>query len=85
VDREDPHQARRSCRRPKKQPKNSKASLLDRQQAFGYTQEDIKFILEPMATNGEEATGSMGNDSALPVLSARTRRCTTTSSSCSRR
>ncbi len=45
--------------------------LLDLQQAFGYTQEDVKFILEPMATNGEEATGSMGNDSALPVLSDR--------------
>ena len=49
----------------------SAASLLDRQQAFGYTQEDIKFILEPMAAAGEEATGSMGNDSALPVLSSK--------------
>ena len=47
------------------------ASLLDRQQAFGYTQEDIKFILEPMAKSGEEAAGSMGNDSPLAVLSAR--------------
>jgi glutamate synthase (NADPH) large chain len=47
------------------------APLLDLQQAFGYTQEDFKFILEPMAINGEEATGSMGNDSALPVLSDR--------------
>ncbi|HEX9196102.1 MAG TPA: glutamate synthase central domain-containing protein, partial [Azonexus sp.] len=47
----------------------STASLLDRQQAFGYTQEDIKIILEPMIQNGEEATGSMGTDSALPVLS----------------
>jgi len=47
------------------------APLLDLQQAFGYTQEDIKFILEPMAINGEEATGSMGNDSPLPVLSNR--------------
>jgi len=47
------------------------APLLDLQQAFGYTQEDIKFVLEPMATNGEEATGSMGNDAALPVLSNR--------------
>ena len=45
------------------------ASLIDRQQAFGYTQEDIKVILEPMVQNGEEATGSMGTDSALPVLS----------------
>ena len=45
------------------------AALLDRQQAFGYTQEDIKFLLSPMAANGEEATGSMGNDSPLAVLS----------------
>ena len=45
------------------------ATLLDRQQAFGYTQEDIKFLMSPMATNGEEATGSMGNDSPLAVLS----------------
>jgi glutamate synthase (NADPH) large chain len=44
-------------------------SLLDRQQAFGYTQEDIKFLLSPMAQLGEEATGSMGNDSPLAVLS----------------
>src|SRR6185369_2975560 len=33
--------------------KTSEASLLDRQQAFGYTQEDVKFILEPMAKSGE--------------------------------
>ena len=44
-------------------------NLLDTQQAFGYSQEDIKFILQPMLANGEEAAGSMGNDSALPVLS----------------
>ncbi|MBK5206329.1 MAG: glutamate synthase subunit alpha, partial [Polaromonas sp.] len=50
-------------------PTGSELSLLDRQQAFGYTQEDIKFLLSPMATNGEEATGSMGNDSPLAVLS----------------
>ncbi|MBU4282216.1 MAG: glutamate synthase-related protein [Hydrogenophaga sp.] len=43
--------------------------LLDRQQAFGYTQEDIKFLLSPMAANGEEGIGSMGNDSPLAVLS----------------
>ncbi|MEI7532373.1 MAG: glutamate synthase-related protein [Betaproteobacteria bacterium] len=45
------------------------AKLLDRQQAFGYTQEDIKFLMAPMAQAGEEATGSMGNDSPLAVLS----------------
>ncbi|HRD89556.1 MAG: glutamate synthase subunit alpha, partial [Candidatus Accumulibacter sp.] len=49
------------------------ASLLDRQQAFGYTQEDLRFILEPMAGSGEEATGSMGNDSPLAVLSNRSK------------
>ncbi|MFZ2387037.1 MAG: glutamate synthase-related protein [Polaromonas sp.] len=50
-------------------PVVSELSLLDRQQAFGYTQEDIKFLLSPMAANGEEAAGSMGNDSPLAVLS----------------
>jgi glutamate synthase domain-containing protein 2/glutamate synthase domain-containing protein 1/glutamate synthase domain-containing protein 3 len=44
-------------------------SLLDRQQAFGYTQEDIKFLMSPMAVAGEEGIGSMGNDSPLAVLS----------------
>ncbi|MCW5634508.1 MAG: glutamate synthase subunit alpha, partial [Rubrivivax sp.] len=44
-------------------------SLLDRQQAFGFTQEDLKFLLAPMAAQGEEAVGSMGNDSPLAVLS----------------
>ncbi len=46
-----------------------KATLLDRQQAFGYTQEDLKFLMAPMAVGGEEATGSMGNDSPLAVMS----------------
>jgi glutamate synthase (NADPH) large chain len=43
--------------------------LLDRQQSFGYTQEDIKFLMSPMASLGEEGIGSMGNDSPLAVLS----------------
>ncbi len=47
----------------------SVVGLLDRQQAFGFTQEDIKFLIAPMATAGEEAIGSMGNDSPLAVLS----------------
>ncbi|MBQ0931237.1 glutamate synthase-related protein [Ideonella alba] len=47
----------------------SAVPLLDRQQAFGYTQEDIKFLMAPMAINGEEGIGSMGNDSPLAVLS----------------
>ena len=49
----------------------SAVPLLDRQQLFGYTQEDLKVILAPMVASGEEAIGSMGNDAALPVLSNR--------------
>jgi glutamate synthase (NADPH/NADH) large chain/glutamate synthase (ferredoxin) len=49
----------------------SDVSLLDRQQAFGYSQEDIKFLMAPMAINGEEGIGSMGNDSPLAVLSSK--------------
>ena len=49
------------------------ATLLDRQQAFGYTREDIEFILKPMAQTGQEAIGSMGIDAALAVLSQRPR------------
>ena len=43
--------------------------LIDRQQLFGYTQEDLKFLMSPMAATGEEANGSMGNDSPLAVMS----------------
>jgi glutamate synthase (NADPH/NADH) large chain len=43
--------------------------LLDLQQAFGFTQEDLKFLMTPMAAAAEEAVGSMGNDSPLAVLS----------------
>src|SRR5438105_2613508 len=50
-------------------PIKSKVRLLDRQQAFAYTQEDLKFILQPMTAAGEEPVGSMGNDSPLAVLS----------------
>ena len=42
-----------------------------RQQAFGYTQEDLRVLITPLAANGEEPIGSMGNDSALAVLSDR--------------
>jgi len=49
------------------------ASLLDTQQAFGYSQEDVKFILAPMVNAGEEPTGSMGTDAALAVLSNKNR------------
>ena len=55
----------------KQQPERSAVSLLDRQQAFAYTQEDIRFLITPMAEQGEEPTGSMGNDSPLAVLSSK--------------
>ena len=47
--------------------------MTKRQQMFGYTQEDLRLLLAPMATNGEEAIGSMGTDTALAVLSDRPR------------
>ncbi|MBI4445797.1 MAG: glutamate synthase large subunit [Acidobacteria bacterium] len=46
-------------------------SLWVRQQAFGYSTEDLKLIMAPMATEGNEAVGSMGNDTPLAVLSER--------------
>jgi glutamate synthase domain-containing protein 2/glutamate synthase domain-containing protein 1/glutamate synthase domain-containing protein 3 len=49
----------------------SNLSLLDRQQAFGYSQEDIKILMTPMATTGEEAVGSMGNDTPISALSTK--------------
>ena len=50
-------------------PALSNLALLDRQQAFGYTQEDLKILMSPMATTGEEAVGSMGNDTPISALS----------------
>src|SRR5215216_4495255 len=46
----------------------SNLPLLDRQQAFGYTQEDITILMTPMASTGEEANGSMGNDTPISAL-----------------
>ncbi|ABE61984.1 glutamate synthase (NADH) large subunit [Nitrobacter hamburgensis X14] len=49
----------------------SNLPLLDRQQAFGYSQEDINILMRPMASTGEEASGSMGNDTPISALSNR--------------
>ncbi len=51
----------------------SNLPLLDRQQAFGYTQEDLKILMAPMATTGEEAVGSMGNDTPISALSEKSK------------
>jgi glutamate synthase (NADPH/NADH) large chain len=48
-------------------------TVLRRQQAFGYTQEDLRMLMTPMAQSGEEPIGSMGTDTALAVLSDRPR------------
>ena len=48
-------------------------TLLQRQQAFGYTQEDISRFLEPMAVKGDDPVGSMGTDTPIAVLSNRAR------------
>jgi glutamate synthase (ferredoxin) len=50
---------------------NSSPPLLQRQMAFGYTFEDLRLLLTPMARNGVEAIGSMGADTPLAVLSDR--------------
>lgn len=54
----------------KKLPRDT-ASLHERQRAFGYTLEDRKYIMGPMAVNGQQPLGSMGNDTPLAVLSER--------------
>jgi glutamate synthase domain-containing protein 2/glutamate synthase domain-containing protein 1/glutamate synthase domain-containing protein 3 len=55
----------RAPRAPRVEPLRSK------QLAFGYSQEDLRMTIAPMAVNGEEPTASMGNDAALAVLSDR--------------
>ncbi len=54
-------------------PEPDHGTVLQRQRAFGYTHEDLRLLMLPMAKNGEEATGSMGTDAALAVLSDRPR------------
>ncbi|MBM3219594.1 MAG: glutamate synthase large subunit [Candidatus Rokubacteria bacterium] len=54
-------------------PPADQESVLTRQIAFGYTHEDLRLLLGPMAKNGEEPIGSMGTDTALAVLSNRPR------------
>lgn len=56
---------------PSHLPSQETASLLERQKIFGYTTEDLNLLLTPMIRDGEEATGSMGNDAPLAVLSER--------------
>jgi glutamate synthase (NADPH/NADH) large chain len=54
-------------------PRLDRDALRAQQQAFGYTHEDLRLLLAPMALAGEEPVGSMGTDTALAVLSDRPR------------
>jgi glutamate synthase (NADPH/NADH) large chain len=54
-------------------PMRSDVSLLDRQQAFGYTQEDLAILMSPMAVTGQEAVGSMGADTPISALSVKSK------------
>lgn len=56
---------------PKKLPNLRKIPLVREQQAFGYTAEDLKVLMCPMAEERKEPLGSMGDDTSLPVLSSR--------------
>ncbi len=58
---------------PPSLPEPDHDTVLERQQAFGYTHEDLRILLAPMATAGEEPVGSMGTDTSLAVLSDRPR------------
>ena len=61
------------------------ASVTRRQQTFGYTEEELRVLLAPMARTGAEPIGSMGTDTPVAVLSDSRGCSSTTSPSCSRR
>ena len=63
-----PRRHRRSARRRAPSSRTTRRCC-KRQQAFGYTQEDLRVLIAPMAMNGEEPIGSMGTDTSLAVLS----------------
>ncbi|MFV0427569.1 MAG: glutamate synthase large subunit [Beutenbergiaceae bacterium] len=52
---------------------HSRSSVLRRQQTFGYTEEELRILLRPMAATGAEALGSMGTDSPIAAISSRPR------------
>jgi glutamate synthase (ferredoxin) len=67
------HQVRLDDVAPAQVSESDHATILTRQIAFGYTHEDTRLLLSPMAKNGEEPIGSMGTDTSLAVLSERSR------------
>src|SRR5437773_9178488 len=67
------HQVRLDDVAPAQVSESDHATILTRQIAFGYTHEDARILLAPMARQGEEPLGSMGTDTSLAVLSDRSR------------
>ena len=59
------------CRSLRASTASIPTTIITRQRAFGYTEEDLRFLLAPMAKNGEEPVGSMGTDTPLACLSDR--------------
>ncbi|MBN2103713.1 glutamate synthase large subunit [bacterium] len=56
---------------PSRIPRMDAEALLRKQHVFGYTEEELKMLITPMASRGQEPIGSMGNDAALAVFSNR--------------
>lgn len=54
---------------PSSAPKEKEDVLIKKQKIFGYTDEELKLIITPMASRGQEAVGAMGNDTPLAILS----------------
>jgi len=65
------HTLPKECKPSNGKTAPQEAPLIERQQVFGYTLEDIEILLGPMATTGKQPLGSMGNDAPLAVLSNR--------------
>ncbi len=68
-----PPRTRQPVRHPDEEPVRHPADLLTRQRMFGYTEEELRVILAPMARDGAEPIGSMGTDTPVAVLSDRPR------------
>ncbi|HMA63130.1 MAG TPA: glutamate synthase large subunit [bacterium] len=58
---------------PSTMPKMDSKELLRKQLCFGYTDEEVKHLILPMVKTGQEAIGSMGNDTAIPIMSQKTK------------
>ncbi len=67
----DQHSVRLSELPEREHVRHSRSSVVRRQRTFGYTEEELKILLEPMAKTGQEPIGAMGSDTPIAVLSKR--------------